>query len=145
MQDKTESTQIPETRAPWEEKEEKKDGGDEKVEKSENNENEVEEDGEAEKEADDELAMLRAEIDRLRAELSEAQSVNERVNADIEEFRRLFPNADLAGLPEEVTDGVRAGTPLSAAYALYERRIAAERERKGLDYAAKIAELEVAK
>ena len=79
--------------------------------------------------AENELTLLRGEVERLRAELQSVRKTEARVNADVEEFRRLFPNADLAGLPEEVTDGVRAGTPLSASYALYERRIAAERER----------------
>ena len=66
MQDKTEITEaahISDTRAPWEEEEEEEK---EKDKQSENG------DKEAEKEAGDELVSLRAEVERLRAELAEA-------------------------------------------------------------------------
>ena len=132
MQDKTEiteATQLSDTRAPWEEEEEEEKDKKEEDKKSEKSEKSENVDKEGEKEESDELVSLRAEVERLRAELAEAQSANERVSADIEEFHRLFPTVDLADLPSEVTDGVRSGIPLSASYALYERRIEAERER----------------
>lgn len=75
------------------------------------------------------IESLKAEIDRLRTELEESRSINQRISDDISEFQRLFPNAELSSLPDEVRDGVRSGIPLSASYALYEKRLAAECER----------------
>ena len=75
------------------------------------------------------VESLRAEIDRLRAELEESRAINQRVTDDISEFHRLFPNVELGTIPDEVHESVRAGIPLSASYALYEKRLTAERER----------------
>lgn len=75
------------------------------------------------------IGSLKAEIDRLRAELEESRSVNQRVADDISEFHRLFPNVELGSIPDEVRNSVRTGIPLSASYALYEKRLDAERER----------------
>ncbi len=75
------------------------------------------------------IGSLKAEIDRLRTELEESRSVNQRVADDISEFHRLFPNVELGSIPDEVRNSVRTGIPLSASYALYEKRLDAERER----------------
>lgn len=75
------------------------------------------------------VESLRSEIDRLRAELEESRAANQKIADDISEFHRLFPNIELNALPDEVHESVRAGIPLSASYALYEKRLAAERER----------------
>lgn len=75
------------------------------------------------------VESLRSEIDRLRAELEESRAANQKIADDISEFHRLFPNIELNALPDEVHENVRAGIPLSASYALYEKRLAAERER----------------
>lgn len=75
------------------------------------------------------VESLKAEIDRLRTELEESRAVNQRVADDISEFHRLFPNVELGTIPDEVRESVRAGVPLSASYALYEKRLASERER----------------
>lgn len=42
--------------------------------------------------------------------------------AEYAEFCRLFPGVSLSSLPDEVAASVNAGVPLSAAYALYDRR-----------------------
>ena len=75
------------------------------------------------------VESLKAEVDRLRAELEESRAVNQRVADDISEFHRLFPSVELGAIPDKVRESVRAGVPLSASYALYEKRLAAERER----------------
>ena len=75
------------------------------------------------------IELLKAEIERLRGELEESRSANERISSDISEFYRLFPEGKLDSLPDEVREGVRAGIPLTASYALYEKRLEAERER----------------
>ena len=72
---------------------------------------------------------LKAEIERLRGELEESRSLNDKISADISEFHRLFPEKDLGQIPDEVREDVRSGIPLSASYALYEKRLEAERER----------------
>lgn len=48
--------------------------------------------------------------------------------AEYAEFCRLFPGVSLASIPDEVAASVNSGVPLSAAYALYERRRLAEIE-----------------
>ena len=75
------------------------------------------------------VESLKAELDRLRAELEESRMANQKVADDIREFQNLFPSIELGSLPDEVRDSVRAGVPLAASYALYEKRLEAERER----------------
>jgi hypothetical protein len=75
------------------------------------------------------VESLKSEIDRLRAELEESHALNQKITDDISEFHRLFPSIELDSIPDEVRDGVRSGVPLAASYALYEKRLAAERER----------------
>ncbi len=50
----------------------------------------------------------------------------ERADREYDEFRSLFPDMSLTSLPDRVVEDVRAGMPLCAACALYERRRAAE-------------------
>ena len=75
------------------------------------------------------VESLKFEIDRLRSELEESRAINQKISDDISEFHRLFPSIELGSIPDEVRDGVRAGIPLSASYALYEKRLVAEQER----------------
>ena len=77
----------------------------------------------------DSVKSLKEEIARLRGELEESKLANERISSDISEFYRLFPDGKLENLPNEVREGVRSGIPLTASYALYEKRLEAERER----------------
>ena len=77
-------------------------------------------------------AELLAEIDDLKqklAELEATRAAQERMLAQVEEFNSLFPDVPLQALPESVWDAVRAGAPLAASYALYERQAAAREER----------------
>ena len=46
----------------------------------------------------------------------------ERISNEYEEFKSLFPGVSVSALPDSVLSSVRGGVPLSAAYALYERR-----------------------
>lgn len=57
------------------------------------------------------------ELDRLE-ELRMRQSID----AEYLEFARLFPGTDVSSLPDSVCESVRAGVPLAAAYALYEKK-----------------------
>ena len=83
---------------------------------------EEEETVEVEPSEEDELAALREELCRLRAELEEKKSSLERLGKEISEFSELFPNEPLTALPDSVWESVRSGIPLAAAYALYRRK-----------------------
>ncbi len=61
--------------------------------------------------------LLQASTDRVRKELAS------------EEFRELFPDTRFEDLPDEVFESVQNGMPLSAAFALSERR-RAQREAR---------------
>lgn len=70
----------------------------------------------------DEISALKEEIDRLRASLSQKEEEQKRVMAEMEEFSRLFPTTPIREVPESVWQDVEMGIPLSAAYALYEKK-----------------------
>ncbi len=46
----------------------------------------------------------------------------ERISNEYEEFKSLFPDVSVSELPDSVINSIKNGVPLSAAYALYERR-----------------------
>jgi len=80
--------------------------------------------------APDPVAALMAEKEALLAELASVRATYEAERAQRlqrEEFCALYPEVDLASLPEEVT--AQSALPLAAAYALYERRRAREAAR----------------
>ncbi len=70
----------------------------------------------------DEISALKAEIDRLRTSLSQKEEEQKKVMEEMEEFSRLFPTTPIREVPESVWRDVGAGIPLSAAYALYEKK-----------------------
>ena len=69
-----------------------------------------------------ELSELRAELNRLREELTRKQEVTLRLGRECAEFRDLYPDVPLSAIPDETWDAVRSGVPLSAAFALSERK-----------------------
>lgn len=69
-----------------------------------------------------ELELLRNEVKTLRAELDEKTAIAERISAQLGELAELFPDVTPAAIPQDVWEQVKNGTPLAAAYALYERR-----------------------
>ncbi len=70
----------------------------------------------------EEILSLRAEVERLRAELSQKTREQERIMEEMGEFNRLFPKIALQDVPAAVWQSVENGIPLSAAYALYEKK-----------------------
>ena len=50
----------------------------------------------------------------------------EAIDNEYDEFKRLFPGVSVKDLPETVRESVNSGVPLAAAYALFEKRRAAE-------------------
>ena len=69
-----------------------------------------------------EAELLRAELEALRAELQEKKNVFERMSREIGEFSEIFPERSVNSIPDSVWESVKAGIPLAAAYALYERK-----------------------
>lgn len=50
----------------------------------------------------------------------------EAIDNEYDEFKRLFPGVSVKDLPDAVRESVDSGVPLAAAYALFEKRRAAE-------------------
>ncbi len=70
----------------------------------------------------EESEALRAEVERLRGEVTRLSELQQRSRAELDEFCSLFPSVSLSSLPDEVRNQVDRGVPLPAAYALYEKR-----------------------
>lgn len=68
------------------------------------------------------LEQLRSELTRLQKELAEKEAFWARVGEECDEFRTLYPDTSLKALPDSVWEDVKKGIPLSAAYALAEKR-----------------------
>ncbi len=68
------------------------------------------------------MGQLREELTRLRDELRETRDSLLRREADLAEFQDLYPEISLSSLPDSVWEDVRRGIPLTAAFALSERR-----------------------
>ena len=119
-----------------ESKEENSDGED----ANENNgpcpdeEPEVEEEinGEERKAAEETIASLHSEIAALKEQIAKLEALKQteaRILAEIGDFCALFPDVPVEELPDEVWESVRAGAPLAASYALYERKKCEEVKR----------------
>ena len=70
----------------------------------------------------DELNGLRREVDRLRTLLSDRNLDHARREVEHGEFSTLYPNVRFEDLPDDVLLDVGRGLPVTAAYALSERR-----------------------
>lgn len=81
----------------------------------------------ASEQSSNEMSELRAEVERLRAELNERLTAYERMTREYEEFREIYPDREASELSRQVWDDVRRGIPLAAAYA-YEEAKARRRE-----------------
>ncbi len=81
--------------------------------------------------SDVETVELRTEPETAEAEIQpipddlELICARERADREYDEFKSLFPEMSVSDLPDSVRESVRAGIPLCAACALYERRRAA--------------------
>lgn len=89
-------------------------------------------DGELESAAEATIASLLEEISTLKEQISKLEALKQteaRILAEIGDFVALFPDVPVEELPDEVWESVRAGAPLAASYALYERKRAAKAKR----------------
>ncbi len=72
-----------------------------------------------------ELAELRQELTSLRSqlsELSERNAVFARIGAECADFRSLYPDVSPDDIPDSVWEMTEQGIPLSAAFALRQRK-----------------------
>lgn len=89
-------------------------------------------DGELESAAEATIASLLEEISTLKEQIAKLEALKQteaRILAEIGDFVALFPDVPVEELPDEVWESVRAGAPLAASYALYERKKAAKAKR----------------
>ena len=68
------------------------------------------------------INALKSELEALKIEFEEKKRTLERMRREIGEFSEIFPEKDVNSLPDSVWEEVKAGIPLAAAYALYERK-----------------------
>lgn len=83
-------------------------------------------------EARESIDALRSEIEHLQGEvarLEELKRAQNRILAEIGDFVALFPDTPIETIPDTVWESVKGGTPLAAAFALYEKRMVAEAKR----------------
>ena len=89
-------------------------------------------DGELESAAAETVDSLLSEIAALKEQIAKLEALKQteaRILAEIGDFVALFPDVPVEELPDEVWESVRAGAPLAAAYALYEKKKYAEAKR----------------
>ena len=72
--------------------------------------------------ADSELECIRRELSLLRAQLDSQSKAMQRIGIEYAEFCDLYPDQSPDELPDDVWESVRRGVPLSAAFALAERK-----------------------
>lgn len=70
----------------------------------------------------EEVEVLRREVERLRAELDSQAERDKRAALEYAEFKELYPDVAIESVGEDVRQIMDAGVPLAAAYALSERR-----------------------
>ncbi len=68
----------------------------------------------------EEIRTLRGRVAELTDTLMRQNEAFRRMSEECSEFAELFPHTPLSRLPREVWENVNSGTPLSAAYALYQ-------------------------
>ena len=73
----------------------------------------------------DELTILKAEVENLRAQLKtredEERAVT-RIHSELAEFEEYFPEVELSSIPDDVWEKVKDGASLSASYSLFKRK-----------------------
>ncbi len=101
---------------------------------------EPEEPAEELSESAEDAEKLIAEIALLREELEAKKRESERLFSEISELALTFPYITLESIADEVWQSYREGTPLAAAYALYEKK-----RQKSEGYAREINERNAAR
>lgn len=88
--------------------------------------------GELESAAAETIDSLLSEIAALKEQIAKLEALKQteaRILAEIGDFVAIFPDVPVEELPDEVWESVRAGAPLAASYALYERKKISEAKR----------------
>ena len=75
------------------------------------------------------VKLLREKLDSLKKELEGTRSAYERLSGEYAEFSELYPNVPVTALPDSIWKSFKAGVPLAAAYALFEKKEAVAKEK----------------
>ena len=84
----------------------------------------INEDPEPEEEEPSVIEALQNEIKALKEALEESHLIYNKLSSELIEFSELYPEVSLASIPDSIWESARAGIPLSAAYALAEKKAA---------------------
>ena len=79
-------------------------------------------------ESDNKDVRMSEEIESLRRELEGMREKRTALISEIREFSELFGADALSHVPDSVWESTSGGVPLAAAYALYEKKLAKQRE-----------------
>lgn len=79
-------------------------------------------------ESDNKDERMSEEIESLRRELEGMREKRTALISEIREFSELFGADALSHVPDSVWESTSGGVPLAAAYALYEKKLAKQRE-----------------
>jgi predicted RNase H-like nuclease (RuvC/YqgF family) len=70
------------------------------------------------------IEALQNEIKSLKEALNESHAIYNKLSSELIEFSDLYPEVSLSSIPDSVWESSRSGIPLSAAYALAEKKAA---------------------
>ena len=70
------------------------------------------------------IEALQNEIKALKEALEESHAIYNKLSSELIEFSELYPEVSLASIPDGIWESTKAGIPLSAAYALAEKKAA---------------------
>lgn len=72
---------------------------------------------------------LKKEVDTLRDELNKEKNKLSGFVNQLKELYELYPDADINSISDDIWKGALTGTPVAAAYALYQRRCEVAKQR----------------
>lgn len=75
------------------------------------------------------VKSLKEELAALKGKLEENRTLYEKLHAECAEFSELYPDVPISALPDDIWKSFRAGIPVAAAYALYEKKEAVARAK----------------
>ena len=77
----------------------------------------------------EEIKALKNQLAELQLQLDESRAMYGKLHAECMEFSEIYPDVPLSTIPDSIWESVKSGIPLSAAYALAEKKEALARAR----------------
>ena len=77
----------------------------------------------------EDIGALKEQLSALKEELEQSRAMYDRFHAECMEFSQLYPTVSLSSIPDSIWESVKSGIPLSAAYALAEKKEALARAK----------------